>query len=693
MSFYSRKEFIKTFIKGAGCYSVAASIPFSPVLNRKIVGRRNISFPQGVASGDPTPESIVLWTRAVDMDKNYNPVEVIVQVSETPSFTSIVAEKECTASSESDYTVRVIIHNLEPDTRYYYRFIADNNVSELTGRTKTAPATDSGKNVKLAIASCQSFESGYYHAYRELIKEDLNTPEKDQIDFVLHLGDFIYETLGYGSVRKLPGFPSGGNILDENVGWARAHAVTLDDYRFLYKQYLMDPDLKEARARWPFIVTWDDHEFTDDSWQGVATYSVPDTPAQKRKIAANQAWFEYIPAFLTGLGKSTKTRQEAKDFQPAEVHNAALGEFDDYGLSRESNNKKAIESLTIYRSFKWGKHVELFVTDTRSYRSKHPVPGEIALEISGNARYIAPVPLVKISDAGKSYNNGNPPSHIKIGENEIPNMRKESPAGSILGNKQKRWLKSKIRKSESTWNLLATSVPMMPMRLDMQNVDSNATPVIFTTDTWEGYLSEREELLRFVKELNRKNLISLSGDNHNSFAGVLSTDFEDQTADIIGAEFSICGISSASVFQALVSIVEKDDAMRPLITYNSRQFGGQDEIVENLNTSFLWGTKAALTAAKTGNLDQAEQENNPAHNHHLRYVDSAANGIGVITVTAETVRGEFITIAPPSKKSINPDTGILRKAVLEYRAGDRDKKGKNDLKLLKIDGIAPHPLT
>jgi len=693
MSFYNRKEFIKTFVKGIGCYSVAASIPFTSVLNRQKVGRRNISFPQGLASGDPTPESVVLWTRAVDMDKNYNPIDVIVQVSETPSFASIVAEKECEAKSESDYTVRVIVHNLEPDTRYYYRFIADNNVPELTGRTKTAPAPDSNKNVKLAIASCQSFESGYYHAYRALIKEDENAPEKDQIDFVLHLGDFIYETLGYGSARKLPGFPSGGNVLDENVEWARAHAVTLEDYRFLYKQYLMDPDLKEARARWPFIVTWDDHEFTDDSWQGVSTYSVPDIPAQERKIAANQAWFEYIPAFLTGLADSTKTSQEARDFQPAEVKNAILGEFDEYGLNREPNNKKAIESLTIYRSFKWGKHVELFVTDTRSYRSKHPVPGEIALEISGNARYIAPVPLVKISDAGKSYNNGNPPSDIKIGENRIPNRRKESPPGTILGKKQKMWLKSRIGESEATWNLIATSVPMMPMRLDMQNVDPNAAPVIFTTDTWEGYLTEREELLSFVKELNRKNLISLSGDNHNSFAGVLSTDFENQTSEIVGAEFSVCGISSTSVFQALFNIVEKDSAMRPLITYNSKQFGGSDEAVENLNTAFLWGTKAALAAAKTGDTDQAKQENNPLHNHHLRYVDSAANGIGVVTVTAESVTGEFITLPPPLKKLPSSDPRILRKAVLEYSAGNPDANEKNDLKLHKVEGIAPHPLT
>jgi alkaline phosphatase D len=234
---------------------------------------------------------------------------------------------------------------------------------------------------------------------------------------------------------------------------------------------------------------------------------------------------------------------------------------------------------------------------------------------------------------------------------------------------------------------------MMPMRLDMENVDPSASPVIFTTDTWEGYLTEREELLSFVKELNRKNLVLLSGDNHNSFAGLLSTDFENQTSEIVGAEFSVCGISSTSVFQALFNIVEKDSAMRPLITYNSKQFGGSDEAVENLNTAFLWGTKAALTAAKTGDTDQAKKDNNPLHNYHLRYVDSAANGIGVITVTAESVTGEFITIPPPLKKLPNSDPRMIRKAVLEYSSGNQDANGKNDLKLYKVEGIAPHPLT
>jgi len=662
-----------------------ATSPFQPVLSRKLRTRRDIRFPQGVASGDPTPQSIVLWTRAVDTRNNLEPVRVIAQISRDISFHEIVAEKECLAKNENDFTVKVIAYDLEPDTRYYYRFIAENSVSDITGRTRTAPDFDSDRKIRFAIASCQSFEGGYYNAFRELINRDKTAPDNEKIDFVLHLGDFIYETLGYGNVRKLDPFPSGGGTLGDNVEWARSFAVTLDDYRYLYKMYLQDPDLKEARARWPFIVTWDDHEFTDDSWQGVSTYSVPDIPAQERKLAANQAWFEYIPAFLTGLADATNTKQNASDFKHTDVINNPVNDFDEFGFSHEKNNRKAIKSLTIYRSFRWGKNAELFITDTRSYRSQHPVPGEIALEISGNARYIAPLTLVKISDAGRSYNNGNPPEFIEIGESKIPNKRKDSPPGTMLGIKQKNWLKKCIQQSGASWNLLASSVPMMPMRLDLSETDPNSENVVFTTDTWEGYLNERNEILNFIKSLGRRNLISLSGDNHNSFAGVLKADFENRHSETVGAEFSVCGISSTSVFEALYNIVEKESPLRPIVTYDSTCMGGNDPKVENLNAAFLWGTKSAIALSENHNQEEAMSLRNPLHNRHLRYVDSAANGIALISVDRSVVSGEFITIRKPDQMHKDEKVDVLRNVHLEYRKG-------SDLRLLRIEGVPPHPV-
>ena len=692
MSHYSRKEFLKIFLQGAGCYAAAASLPFEPLTKavKAKGGGQSVIFPQGVASGDPTPDSVVLWTRALQKDvPSSETVAMRLQVAETSTFHTVVTEKKCKATSDADHTVRVIVHDLEPNTWYYYRFITNDGTTSLHGRTHTAPTEDSTRNVKFAIASCQAYEGGYYNAYRALLDRDKKASEGEKIEFVLHLGDFIYETLGYGSARKLPEFPSGGKKLDdEDVDWARSYAVTLDDYRHLYKMYLQDPDLKEARARWPFIATWDDHEFTDDNWQGVSTYEVPDTPAQKRKLAANKAWFEYMPAFLTGLADATKTEQHARDFKPADVDNKPISSFDKYGFGTEHNNRKAVDSLVIYRSLRWGEHIKLLIADTRSYRSMHPVPGEIALKISGNARYIAPLPLVKLSDAGKTFNNGNPPDSIKIGDNTVPNKRKQSPPGTILGNRQKQWLKDQLQNSDATWNLFASSVPMMPMRLDMHQVNPDAKEVVFTTDTWEGYMKERQEILDFVDELNTQNLISLSGDNHNSFAGILKKDFEQQDSKVLGAEFSVCGISSTSVFDALYNIVEEDSDMRPIVTYDATKHGGTNKKVENLNTAFLWGTKSAVTAAKTNDLTKAKKAENKNQNPHLRYVDSAANGIAVITVTGKSVSGEFITIQKPVSESKGQVT-VLRQAHLDF-----NKDGSNtDLNLKQIDGQPPYPLT
>lgn len=693
MTSYSRKDFIKLFTKGVGCFAVAATLPYSPGSSKALASKKDASvhFPQGLASGDPTDSTVVLWTRAVRKNGSKDAVPIKLLVSEDDEFSNIVAEKEAVAEADADFTVRIIVYDLKPNTRYYYKFQSLGAETDLTGRTRTAPLSSDSKKVKVAFASCQSFEGGYYSAYRRLIEEDKNLPDDEQIDFVLHLGDYIYETLGYGSARQLPDFPSGGGQLGEDVEWARTYAKTLDDYRHLYNQYHMDPDLKEARARWPFIVTWDDHEFTDDSWQGIATYTTPNEPNQSRKFASNRAWFEHIPAFLTGLQDATGVDQPAHDLKMKEVVDSPLESFDDHGFNTEANNVKAVESLCIYRKLNWGKNVDLIVTDTRSYRSKHPVPGQIALEISGNARYIAPVELVKISDAGREWNNGNPPEFIQLGENRIPNLRKDSPRGTMLGPEQKSWVKQMLKQSDAVWKVLASSVPMMPMRLDLNRVNPEAANSIFTTDTWEGYLSEREELLRFLKDEGIDNFISLAGDNHNSFAGVLKDDFESENGRKVGAEFSVCGISSTSVFHALTGILGEDDPMRPLITFDSRPHGGTDAMVENLNTSFMWGTQAAVEAARTGSNEKVNEMRNPSQNPHLRYVDSAAYGIAVVEFDDSRAICDFMVLAMPGRKE--PSEGVLRRrAKLEIPVRNGYDDDNYDLKLTGIEGKAPFPL-
>ncbi len=294
----NRRAFLKSFTAIASCFAFSATLPFSPA-RAEALKVNPARFPQGLASGDPQPDAIMLWTRATP-DMPAGDISVTCQMALDDTFRSLVMERKLTLDAVSDFTARVLVDGLMPDTRYFYRFIANGEVSPHTGRTRTAPAPDSERAIRYAFTSCQNFERGYYGAWARLVADDVNTPEDEQLDFVLHLGDFIYEVIGdvpegVDASRKIPSFPDGSApwVPDGTKPWwqpGATWAVTLDDYRHLYKAYLSDPDLQAARARFPFICTWDDHEFTNDCWQTHDTYFGDGQPAQKRKLAANQAW-------------------------------------------------------------------------------------------------------------------------------------------------------------------------------------------------------------------------------------------------------------------------------------------------------------------------------------------------------------------------------------------------------------------
>ena len=267
------------------------------------------AFPQGVASGDPTEDAVVLWTRM--LPGGGGPSEGRLEISERDDFTSLLAERDVRTGPEADYTVRVVAEGLDPGQRFHYRFVRRDGATSAVGRSRTAPARDADEEVRFAFAACQNYQTGHYHAYRHL----LNQADAGRgPEFVLFLGDFIYEEIFEmeGLARALS-WP-------EDRPEGPAFAATLDDYRHLYRTYLSDPWLQRARGRWPFLTIWDDHEFANNSWQSVATHDPNGVPSQARKLAANQAWFEYIPARLSGLAGD----QLARDFQSTQVENAPL---------------------------------------------------------------------------------------------------------------------------------------------------------------------------------------------------------------------------------------------------------------------------------------------------------------------------------------------------------------------------------
>lgn len=713
----------RDFLKRAGCFVASAAVPAwvgcgddDSNASPRDAGADGGSaaakyeFLQGVASGDPQPTSVMLWTRVSAKQASNDPISLKLEVSKTEDFKKLEIDKDIEATSASDFTVRVLTTDLEPGTIYYYRFRADADASRV-GRTRTAPDTDAEVNVNFAWVSCQDYAANFYSSYRQLLNDDAKRSAAEQIQFVLHLGDFIYETrdAGFmssrnddleavglkskaGKARAVAEFPSGGGMTSGGTNFAK----TVDDYRHIYKTFLSDPDLQEARARWPFINTWDDHEFTDDAWQSQANYDRAkslDEPSQTRRVAGSQAWFEFVPAVLSDLGEGDAAN-EARDFKAVEVEDVAYTEVIDV---EEPNNQKAIHATTIYRSLRWGKHVELVLTDSRSYRSDHALAEDSSATdlLSFHPRAALSKDAVNILDAGKTANNGNPPDMA----GRFPNTRKNSDPGTLLGAAQKAWWKSTMKASNATWRIWGNPVPLLRIQLDGSAVTLINDQLLLSPDAWDGYNTERKELMAYLRDNQIYNVVSLSGDHHAHYAGVVYDDYDAATKtpiliDVVGA-----GISSASQFEEIAAafdtgvpealkLVAAD--VRKVIVYDATPLGGKSKAVVNMNTLIRYGSKAANEAAATNDLDKIEAMRDATVNPHIRYADSAATGYGLASVTAGQIGIELITIARKFTDIGTTSPGIKCKA--SFAIQHVDSFADVDIPEPTLEGTKPFPL-
>jgi alkaline phosphatase D len=246
-------------------------------------------FVLGVASGSPTHDSVVLWTRLVQprgpSEAGWLAPAVTVrwEIAHDPQFKRIALSGQSQALAEWGHSVHVEVPGLEPDRWYHYRFMAGDAVSS-TGRTRTFPAPGAAaKKLRLAYASCQNWEHGYYSAYRHMAAE--------QLDAVMFLGDYIYEYPG----NRNAGRPS-------LLGWA----LTLADYRARYALYKSDPDLQAMHAACPWLMTWDDHEVQNDYAGLIAGYPGPEGNFAQRRAEAYQAYYENMPLRANVLTKALK---------------------------------------------------------------------------------------------------------------------------------------------------------------------------------------------------------------------------------------------------------------------------------------------------------------------------------------------------------------------------------------------------
>ena len=299
-----------------------------------------MTFRHGVASGDPLPRSVVLWTRwsppaavvAADIGTGRFPAPVNVDwlVALDPDLSGVVARGTATTGPECDHTVKVDAGGLEPATAYWYRFAKGDQTSPV-GRTLTAPAEGAVvDSLRLGLVSCASYAAGWFHAYRQLARRD--------VDLVVHVGDYLYED-GRPAARGPRRHPA-------------ARAVTIEGYRARHALYKSDPDLQAMHARHPMAAVWDDHELAGGAWSGGAHEHDDDRdgPWAVRRADALQAYWEWMPV---------------RPPDPA-----------DPGL--------------IYRMLRWGDLADLAMLDTRLVGRDKPVGGArgVALRLRDRGRTI-----------------------------------------------------------------------------------------------------------------------------------------------------------------------------------------------------------------------------------------------------------------------------------------------------------------
>jgi len=318
-------------------------------------------FPESVASGDPRADSVVLWARIADA-KAGDEADVTLVVATDEALTNVVAERPLTVLREYDHIAKVKVTGLTAGTVYYYRFVYERGSSRFasrTGRTKTAPAASADVTVKLAVASCQDFIGRYFHSYTKMLDV------VDELDVVVHIGDYIYETTGDAffqsdptDTRRVVFSDSDGAIAFKSFSGETTHfaAQSLSNYRELYRTYRSDKALQAVHERVPFIFIWDDHEFSDDCWGDTATYfdgRVDEDHETQRRRSCERANFEYLPT-ESGLGPDSES-------------------FDALATKTPINDA----SVVIYRDYRFGKHVHLVLSDTRTYRPDHLIPEDV----------------------------------------------------------------------------------------------------------------------------------------------------------------------------------------------------------------------------------------------------------------------------------------------------------------------------
>lgn len=493
----SRRELIQKSLFGFGALSLPVAFTGCNDGSDEESSEIQADFLHGVASGDPLQDKVILWTRLTPVDFSA-PLKVTWEIAADDQFKQNLKTGTVETTKTDDFTVKVDATGLQAGTTYYYRFRFGSKVSPV-GQTKTLPVTTN--KVSFAVCSCSNYPAGYFYVYREMAKQN--------VDVVIHLGDYIYE-YGADGYATEDAAKLGRTLPSDN----NKEIIKLDDYRKRYALYRQDKDLQAVHQRHPFIVIWDDHELANDTWRdGAENHQDNEGSFSDRKLAALQAYFEWMP------------------------------------IRPVSNT----DHLNIYRQFNFGSLVQLTMLDTRIIARDKQLEYKDYITSSG-------------LDAQKFQADLTDPKRTLMGYTQrdwlVDKLKQSTATWNVIGQQvlmSKMWIPAELLASLgqitsggtspdtlAKMNAQITELVTLKLRLEqgdptltVQEKARVTTLVPYNLDAWDGYYAEREFFYTKLAEFNKK-IIVLAGDTHNAWTSYLYS----QKGEYVGVELATSSVSS-----------------------------------------------------------------------------------------------------------------------------------------------------
>ena len=433
-------------------------------------------FTHSVASGEPSATSLLLWTRYVPTDRGA--ARVKVELSETPDFARIAGGAEIVTGPWRDHTAKITVAGLRPGTRYHYRFVAPDGGFSPVGRAKTLP-DGNAERFNIAIFSCSNLGFGYFNAYG-------HAAARDDIDLAVHLGDYLYE---YGPDN----YPNRQQTVGGRIPQPEREMVSLADYRLRFASYRADADLQALHAAHPMVALWDDHESTNDSWEGGAQNHQPDEGEWAiRRAASIQAYYEWMPVSeepwkaydIAGLATlfRTETRLLGRS-RPPELTEIMAGAGD------------PAQALAAFRDGPWRDPAMTMMGTTQEAW----LDGAIRASVKSGARW------------------------------QVVGF------GTIMGE-------TRTPASAADW--LAKDAPPFVRGFVQRGVAASRVGLPLNFDAWGGYPAARARFLSGAQGAEA-NLIVIAGDSHNGWAFDLAQDGRAAGVEFAGQAVTSPGFESA----------------------------------------------------------------------------------------------------------------------------------------------------